>query len=827
MAKPFDLRCEYLVDPLGIDVERPRLGWKTGQGQAAYRILVAARKELLDQDRGDLWDSGKISSDETVHIEYGGKSLEPGMRCFWKVRVFGDEGRPSEWSDAARWSMGLLAPSDWKGEWIGPGAPASDVLLRRTFDLVTVPEFAAAHVGSLGYHELYVNDARIGDQVLTPCISDLSKRVRYVTYDITSHLRRGANVLTIRLGSGWANFESFGHDDKPLAISQVDIENRDLSSVSIGTNDSWETRPGSSDLLGSWSFGHYGGERIDAGREPPSWEPASVFDPRVALSAEMIEPNRRIQALEPIMIEKRSGGAHRVDMGKSYTGWFEIKLKGEPGSTVTLKFSEREDQVITYDQFSEYLFDNTGEGTFSHRFNYSAGRWITLEGLPNAPDPDDVTGYLVRNDYKRVGRFECSNALLNRIYETVLWTFQNLSLGGYVVDCPHRERWGYGGDCHATMETGLDNFDLGAFYTKWLMDWRDVQSEDGNLPHTAPTYKGGGGPAWSGICITLPWEVYLTYADERILEVMYPAMKRWIAFLDTKSEDDILRPYGHDDWGFLGDWVPPGKGQAKADRVDDHSTLFFNNAYRLYNIRLLARIAEVLEEEDDAKKYCAKAEAVRAAVHDAFHNPEDNVYAGGGQTNLALALLADLPSDDLKSLLLKKLEDEILVETKGHIDTGIHGTYFLVKILTEMDRSDLVFETASKKTYPSWGYMLEQGATTVWEEWDGGNSLLHSSFLSIGAWFIEGIAGIRLDEEHPGYKHFYVKPAVVGDLQWARGEYDSIRGKIVSEWRIEGGELRMKVVVPPNTSATVLVPGEEEAKHEVGPGLHEFRASAR
>jgi alpha-L-rhamnosidase len=392
------------------------------------------------------------------------------------------------------------------------------------------------------------------------------------------------------------------------------------------------------------------------------------------------------------------------------------------------------------------------------------------------------------------------------------------------------------------METALASFEKGAFFTKWMEDWRDVQGEDGDIPHTAPTYEGGGGPAWSGVCITLPWEVWLAYGDERILADCYPVMQRWLSFLETHCRDGILHRYGHESWGFLGDWVPPGRQQGVGGRVDDRSTLFFNNCYRHYVVARMAEIAEVLGKVDDAAAYRAQAEEIRRIVHEEFFDPETASYANGEQPYLAFPLLAGLTPPEHVDAVMNRLERVILDEKGGHVDSGIHGTYFLLKWLTEAQRNDLVHEMVSQETYPSWGHMLEEGATTIWEQWDGLNSRCHSSFLSVGAWFIEGIAGIRADPEHPGFEHFTIRPALVGDLEWARASYESIRGPIASAFQRDGSKVTVSVEVPPNTRATVFVPADDPStvtesdvpaaeatgvrflRHEDGRAIYEVRS---
>ncbi len=827
-----ELRCEYLVDPLGIDVAQPRLSWRmepvdpTARGlrQSAYQILVAGDSAELEADRGDLWDSGRRESDRSTLVEYQGKPLRSQAPCCWKVRIWDQDGRASPWSRPAKWSMGLLNPADWKAQWIGAAGqaaqPRNDLWFRKTFSLAAKPKRAMMYVASLGYHELYVNGKKAGDRVLAPSISDLSQRARYVTYDVADYLQAGANAVALWRAPGWADFAEFEVQDKPLAMAQLEIIPSAGRPMQVVTDATWKTRVSPLAPIGGWTFWNFGGERYDAAKELPlwnspqlddsAWAAAAVFAPKVRLSAEIVEPNRRLETIEPVEITSPGPGRYRVDMGRNYAGWFEIRMKGSPGQKVTFQFAERPEQAMTYNQASEFIFGNSGEGTFCHRFNYAAFRWVTISGLSTAPGKDDIRGYLISTDTDRVGRFECSDPYFNRLYEMSLWTFRSLSLGGYTVDCPHRERLGYGGDAHATMETALMNFGMGAFYTKWLADWRDVQRPDGDMPYTAPTRGGGGGPAWGGICVTLPWQVYLHYGDRRILRESYPTMQRWIAFLQSKSRNHLLQKWGGI-WDFLGDWVPPGKGQNVGERVDERSTWLFNNCYYRDNMATIAKVAELLGKTEEAAAYRQEAEAIARATQREFFNADNNSYAGGEQLYEAMPLLMGVVPESLQTPVMDRLEHEIVVSKKGHIDTGIHGTAYLIKLLLQRNRNDLVFQMANQRTYPGWGYMLDRGATTLWEQWDGQNSLLHSSFVSIGSWFIEGLAGIRLDPNQPGYKHFLIRPGIVGDLHWARGEFDSLYGKIGSEWKVTAGQLLLTIDVPPNTSATIFVPTDKPA----------------
>ena len=827
-----DLRCEYLENPSGIHIIYPRLSWQLkavnpddrGQRQTTYHILISCSKSLLDQHQGDLWDSGEVTSNQSAHIVYDGKSLTSGTRCFWKVRIHDENGRLSEWSEPACWSMGLLDTSDWTAKWIGTDQIAQDnenrmpdPWFRKTFSLDKNPKRAVIYIASVGYHELYVNGKRIGDAVLSPSIVDHTKRARYVAYEIADYLHEGKNVIALWLGVGWSIYQGYKTEDKPqtpIMIAQAEIKLTDDNNVRIITDESWKWYPSPNTLMGAWFFMNYGGELYDANKEidgwceadfdDSSWKPASVYNPNLMLSGEMVEPNRIIKEIHPIAIEEQNEGEYRVDMGVNFNGWVEIDVKGEQGKRIDFQFSERADQAMTHQLRSAYIIGHTGKGMFRNRFNYMTGRWITIKGLDSKPSLKDVRGYLIRTDYKRAGWFECSNKLLNDIYDMTLWTFENLSLGGYVVDCPHRERMGYGGDAHATTEMALNNYYLGAFYTKWSQDWRDTQKDDGNLPHTAPTYWGGGGVGWCGFCIMLPWWMYQYYNDVHILDENFSTMQKWLAFLETKASKDMLVRYGGE-WDFLGDWLWPG---AKGVNGDTRETLFFNNCYWIYNLQTASKIAELIGKYDYAETYSKRAEVVKKAVQSEFFNPDDNSYVDGSQAYLSIALLVNLPPEKIRTAVLKRLEDEIIVRKKGHFWAGITGGYFVIKALLENNHQDLIFEMATKEDYPGWGDMLKKGATTLWESWEGDIFLLHSSYLHIGLWFTNGICGIKPDPQTPGFKSFIIKPDILTGLNWAKARYDSLYGTIVSEWKVENGTLMINVGVPPNTTARLFLPAK-------------------
>ncbi len=880
---PVNLCVEYLRNPGGLDVVQPRLGWTLtatdraafGQRQTAYRLLVAASGSALDNGQGDVWDSGWVDSDQTQHILYAGSVLQSDRTYYWKVQVKDEKGVVSAWSETAHWSTGWLRPDEWRAKWIGSEEQydrlgsdnnVQDPWFRKTFKLMKKPARATVFVASVGYHELYVNGERIGEEVLAPAATDHTKRARYIAYDIADKLRPGVNTIGLWLGTSWAIFPAYVlHADRPLTpvvSAQVTVYNHrfpqaDEEPVYTAITDaSWKTHPSPSRLLGKWDFRKMGGEIVDARRDIPEWNKPSYDDSgwkaateypvKLTLSAQAVEGNRLFDEIRPVAIEKRPDGSYRVDMGVNFAGWTEVRVKGRAGDTIRFQYSERADHDMSFNLHSAYVIGTSGTGTFKNRFNYSSGQWITIHGLKEAPGKEDIKGWMVRTDYRDATKFTCSDSLQNWIYDRVCWTFENLSLGGYIVDCPQRERMGYGGDAHATSETGMFNYQLGAFYTKWMEDWRDVQGTEsmvgdmldssyarkattsgrllnnGVLPHTAPTYWGGGGPAWGGIVVTLPWLMYHHYGDKRVLEDNFSLMGGWLSFLESHREEELLRRFGGQ-WDFLGDWLWPN-ATAEGMNNDKEETLCLNNAYYVFNLRTAATVARIIGRTAEAGKWEQQAEATARAVQGRFFRQADYSYGDGSMANQAAALLAGIPPAAIREEVMHRLEKEILEIRNGHIHAGITGGALLFRLLRDEGRDDLIYSMLSKTTYPGWGFMKASGATTLWEAWEKdleGHSVLHSSYLYPGAWYIDGAAGIRRDPQHPGFRRFIVRPPAPGatDLSWVSAAYDSPVGQIVVRWSREDGRLKLQVTVPPNSLALIQVHPTEELDVSGYPGM--------
>lgn len=863
-----NMKCEYLEEPKGLDETTPRFSWTLspakasayGQKQTAFRILVSDNLKSAERKQGNVWESGWVNSDKTQQISYEGRALISDRTYYWQVQVRDEAGKESKWSKVSRWGTGIFNKTEWEADWIGsdilfdpslPECNIPDPWFRKTVDLKIKPERATFFVASVGYHELYVNGKKIGDEVLAPAVTDHTKRARYIAYDIASELKAGENVIALWLGTSWSVFPPYVMSDlprTPMVIAQANIYDKGqmVPTLKIKTDNSWKTHASPNKLSSKWSENYFGGEVWDDNKAVPDWnkisyddsgwKTATVYQPNLVLSAQQVEGNKLYDEIHPINIETRSDGTYRVDMGVNFAGWTSIRVKGQPNARIDFLFSEREQEEMTFRNFSAFIIGPSGEGTFKNRFNYSSGRWITIKGLKEKPALSDIKGWMVRTAYQPAATFECSEPLHNWIYDRVLWTYQNLSIGGYIVDCPQRERLGYGGDAHATAETGLLNYKTHAFYTKWMEDWQDVGGtepvvgdmnneewartgimsgrflKNGILPHTAPTYSGGGGPSWGSITVALPWLMYQQTNDIRILEKNYELMGEWLQFLQSKTTDGILRRFGGN-WDFLADWLWPG---ATAEGMNNNKPQAecFNSCFLVYNFRLMEKVAAVLGKEADVQKWHAKAEANSQAIHEAYFDSQDKSYSDQSMGNLAIALLAEVPPVRLRPQVMERLEQEIRIKQKGHINVGITGGAVLFRLLRQENRPELIYTMLSQTDYPSWGYMKESGATTIWEMWEKdlpGHSLLHSSYLYPGAWYIDALLGIHADEMNPGYKHFYIRPPLTGetDVEWAKGSFDSPVGLISSSWTTKNGKVRLEVTIPPNTTATVYFPSDE------------------
>jgi alpha-L-rhamnosidase len=823
------------------------------QTQSAYQILVASSAEKLRANDADLWDSGRVASNQSLQVPYAGRPLVSGQCCFWKVRSWDQDNQPSAYSSPASWEMGLLTTADWHAHWIAQTTDTNSLpapLLRRTFALNGKVKKARAYISGLGYYELHLNGKKIGDHLLDPGYTRYDKRVLYVTYDITDALRPGTNAMGVILGNGWFNvqtkavwnFHQAPWRAAPKLLCQLLIEYADGRTETIGTDSRWtvSTGPITFDSI-------YGGQTYDARLEKPGWDTADYDDndwpmarivdpPAGQLRAQTMPAIKADQLIKPVKLTEPKPGVFIFDLGQNFAGYTELNVPADqvmrnpqyalspdtnaatlhgPPVTITLRYGERvtkdgaldraeiQQHVLRVDRHQQfqsdtYLFDpdalpHVSRFTFQiPRFTYHGFQYVELTGFPGRPTLDTLRGVFIHSAVPVAGEFECSNPMLNRIWRAGRWSYLS-NLQGIPTDCPHREKNGWTGDAHLAAEQGLFNFAPAAVYTKWINDLGDEQRPTGELPGIVPTsgwgYAWGNGPAWDSAFLLIPYYLYEYCGDPDVLRHHYPELKRYVDYLTSKAKDGIVA-IGLNDWA-------PYKTQTPADIT--------STAYYYRDAQIVSLAAQLCGDADAARHYATLASDIRKAFNEKFYHGDTGLYGNGSQTSLSCALYQGLVPAENESLVLSNLVADI--ESKGnHIDTGILGAKYLLNTLTDHGRADVAYRIVSQKDLPGWGWWLEQGAATLWEDWKGGSSRNHIMYGDILAWFYKTLAGINPDPAAPGFGHIIIRPNPVGDLTFARASCDSVRGRIVSDWKIQKGQFDLKVEIPANTTATVYVP---------------------
>jgi len=820
-AAPTGLRCEYLSNPMGVDVQKPRFSWvlhhtERAQMQTAYQILIAGSAEGLGRDAGDVWDSGKVESSDSTQVGYAGKGLSSGKKYYWKVRYWDTAGNASPYSAAAQFEMGLLSRDDWKGQWIEGN------LLRKEFDLEGKIVRARAYVTALGYYELRINGEKVGRNVLDPAFTTYPKRVLYTTYDVTRRLRSGKNAFGAMLGGGWATLGRRFFDPEvgpyykaPALLLQVNIEFEGGKTISVVSDGSWKATQGPivSDSV-------YDGEVYDARREQPGWDQPGFDDSAWSaaqtaegstgvLSAQMMPPIRVVDSIVPRSISSPMPYVFVFDMGQNMSGWVQLRVQGPAGTRVTLRFAELvyPDGTINRENLGGaksrdiYTLKGQGEETYEPRFTYHGFRYVEVTGFPGTPSLDSLRGRVVHTAVGAAGSFVASKQILNDIQRLIHWS-QLTNLFSIPTDCDQRnERQGWMGDAQATAEEAMMNFDMAAFYTNFIRDIRDAQFPDGSLPDTVPRKYGGvpGDLGWQTAYPLLCWYMWQQYGDRRILEENYDALKKYVAFLRSHAQDNVYRLHWEGDWVEL--------AHTPGDYIGD--------VWYYYDVSLFSKMAQVLGKSDEAASYGQLAGQIKDALNRAFFDAHTDNYANRTQTANAMALSLDLVPKEHREAVVRSLTDDIVYGHNTHLTTGFIGVKFLMPLLTSLGRSDLAYDLAVQTTYPSWGYMVERGATTLWELWQdksgpGMNSHDHIMFGSVGAWFYNALGGINLDPESVGYQHIRIAPQIVEDLHWASASVDTIRGTVSSSWSHSPGSIAIDVTVPVSSDAQVVVPAEAQ-----------------
>jgi len=845
------LRCEHAADPVGIGVTTPRLSWRLesdaatrGVVQGAYRVQVA-RDEPSWGGSHLAWDSGKVDSDRSTFVAYQGSALESSRRYYWRVRVWDGGGRSSKWSAPAFFEMGLLSPGDWKAEWIAPARegdvskPQPVPMLRGTFTVGGKVRQARAYVTALGLYELELNGRPVGDQVFTPGWTSYGHRLQYQTYDVTSLLRRGENALGAMLGDGWyRGYLAWGDKrniyGKQVALrAQVRITYTDGRVEVVGTNGSWKSSTGPillSDI--------YMGETYDARLEKPGWSAPGYDDSgwggvaAASYGGTLVAPEgppvRRVEEVEPVAVLTTPKGETVVDMGQNMVGRVRLRVSGPAGTTLTVRHAEvldKEGNFYTANlraakQQVTYTLKGEGEEVHEPRFTFQGFRYVQVEGYPGTLTPDRVTGVVIHSDMPVTGHFETSQPLLNQLQHNIEWG-QKGNFLDVPTDCPQRdERLGWTGDAQVFCRTAAYNMDVSGFFTKWLKDLAADQNEAGSVPYvipdvlTEPGRFAGGSAAWADAATIIPWTMYLSYGDTGILETQYPSMKAWVEYMRHEAGASNLWNTGF----HFGDWLAfasnasdyPGATTGK----DLIATAFF-----AYSTDLLQRTATVLGRTEDAKEYQALLAGIKKAFVKEFVTAAGRV-GENTQTAYALALQFDLLPEDMRETAARRLADE--VRSRGHLTTGFVGTPYLCHVLSRYGYLDVAYQLLNRREYPSWLYPVTQGATTIWERWDGQkpdgtfqdvgmNSFNHYAYGAIGEWMYRVVAGIEIDPAHPGYKHVFIQPRPGGGIQWVKASVESGYGEVASSWALEGERFTVSATVPPNTHATVRLPAAKLA----------------
>jgi alpha-L-rhamnosidase len=1012
------LRCEYLKDPLGIDVVQPRLGWVLAadkhaardQRQSAYQVVVATNLRELEASQGDLWDSGKVVSGQSIQVRYAGKELRSGQECFWRVRVWDGQDKPSGWSEPARWTMGLLQPSDWHAKWIGLDEPAAgkaankvlggaqwiwypegqpekdapigtryfrrvatlpadrsvkqgslfftadnggefyvngrragrgtdfhtaqecDVtkylhggdnllaasvhndgadpnpaglvgllrvefsqgeplvvvtdaswksgkkggsgwkeagfaesdwvaarklgpagmapwgeisgpedrrlparMLRREFAVEKKVRRATAYVCGLGLSEFYLNSEKVGNDVLSPALTDYTKRASYVTFDVTERLQHGANAVGVILGNGRfyapragvpTGTTSYGF---PKLLFQMSIKYEDGTVKEVVSDEAWKLT--TAGPIGANN--EYDGEVYDATKELPGWCKAGfdasrwqaaqgVTAPGGVLAAQMINPIRVVQTRKPVALAQPKPGVWVFDMGQNMVGWCRLKVSGARGTEVSLRHSEtlKADGTLYLDNIrgakvtDTYTLKGRGREVYEPRFTYHGFRYVELTGYPGKPSLSSIEGCVVHDDVETAGEFTCSNPLLNRVYQNIVWGVSG-NYRSILTDCPQRdERQGWLGDRSAEARGETYMFNTAALHAKWLQDMADAQKASGSVSDVCPAYWPlySDNVTWPSSTVLIPGALRDQYADERIIASHYASAKKWVDYMTTFVTNGIIARDSYGDW-----CVPPEDPKLIHSNDPKRKTdkALLATAYFYYDVKLMARYATLLCKAEDAQRFSALAGKLKAAFNEKFFHADSGEYDNGSQTSCVLPLAFGLVPDGERGRVFDALVRKLTQDTHGHIGTGLIGGQWLMRTLTDGGRADLAYAIAAQQTYPSWGYMVSKGATTIWELWNGDtadpamNSGNHVMLVGdLGIWLYENLAGFKADAEQPGFKHIVMRPEPVGDLKFVKASHRSPHGLIASEWQKKDGVFVWDITVPVNATATVFVPAK-------------------
>lgn len=878
MIKISELVTEYLSNPIGIETQNPRLSWKLKSNktyflQTAYRIKCALSEKELFSEENLLWDSGKVNSEQSVHVKYIGEKLKTGQRIFWQVKVWSNKNAESDWSEPAYWEIGILSETDWKAQWIEPDLEEDTTksnpcpLLRKAFKLEKAIKQARIYVTAHGLYQLQLNGKKVGNEEFTPGWTTYDKRLQYQVFDVTRQINSGENAIGAILGDGWYR-GFFGwqgkknhYGEKTALLLQLEIIFTDGTQQSIITDKSWNASTGA--ILESEI---YHGEVFDARLQKTGWDSAAfddsgwngVIEKKYGyqnLTDSIGSKIKVTQELKPIEKIRTPKGETILDFGQNLVGRIRFSLKGKAGEKISIYHAEVLDKDGNFyttnlrpaKQQIEYIFKGKETEIYSPHFTFMGFRYIKIEDYPGEIALENFTAEVMHSDMEFTGTFKCSNKLVNQLQQNIQWGLRGNFLD-VPTDCPQRdERMGWTGDAQVFAPTACFNTNAAPFFSKWLKDLEAEQRENGSVPWVVPNLvENGGGTGWSDgfgatgwadAAIIIPWEVYRAYGDKHILETQYMSMKGWEEYMIREAGNKYLFNTGF----HFGDWLSfaeyssyiynaPDYGFAGAHTEKD----LIATAYFYYSTKLMAKTASILGKETDAKKYNELLPKIKEAFKNEFITPNGRLLSNT-QAAYAIALSFGVTPTEYLEKTAELLAEN--VEHFQHLTTGFLGTPVLCHALSEIGRTDLAYKLLFNKKYPSWLYAVTMGATTIWERWDGikpdgtfqnegMNSFNHYAYGAIGNWLYTRCAGIQSHPDFPGYKKIIIKPELSDKLEFATASLNSMYGKIESHWERQDDKLKLKATIPPNTSATVFMPERKNtySSHEIGSGIYEFES---
>lgn len=853
--QPHQLSCEYIKNPLGISHQKPRLTWtlqatRRNQQQSAYEVIVSDDDGMMQQKKGNVWQSGKVASAQNVLVEYNGKPLKPFTRYSWRVKVYNGNGEASDWSEPATFETAMLQALDWKAQWISDSKKQFQKdedfyrddpmpLFRKSFHTAKKVVSARLYVSGLGYYEAYLNGQKISDHVLDPGWTTYKKQALYVTHDLTSLVRQGQNTIGFMLGNGWYNplpLALFGRFNlrevqqtgRPCVKAQIQVRYSDGSTQTIVTDESWQTATGP--VLRN---NVYLGEHYDARLEKEAWSAASskkgewknaviVQGPSGELVPQMQPPVRITKVVKPVAITEVGMDTFIVDMGQNFAGVARLQVKGPAGKKIVLRYGEdihpngRLNVLTTTAghikemwnlkggpgapktawQEDSYTLKGMGTEQWAPRFTFHGFRYVEITGWPGKPTENDIEGLRMNSDLQSTGSFTSSNSMFNRLQEVIEWTFLS-NVFSVQSDCPGREKMGYGADIVVTSEAFLYNFDMAQFYRKTVRDYANDQQPDGGITEIAPYtgiadrgYGGHSGPlGWQLAFPYLQKKLYEFYGDKRIIEENYSGIQKGMEFLKSKEVSGLFH------WDI-----------SDHESLDPRPEAFTAAAFYYHHALLAADFAGILGKKEDSFHYAKWSDKIKEATVKKYLVPNTGRFDNAMQAAQLFALWYRLSADKEKSMNV--LTEELARHT-NHLSTGIFATKMLFDVLREENENEIAYMVANQRDYPGWGFMLQSGATTLWESWrkPDQNSQNHPMFGSISEWFYRSLLGINAAA--PGFQKIIIKPQPAGDLTWAKGVYHSIQGPIVSDWKKGKNNFVLQVAIPANTTAEVWVPAKE------------------